>query len=360
MKLFTFASRPVQNATQIPHIRVETAHLIGPGKLRKNTEHLVFESAETRQIRLDIEGLRDVLTYGNVTATGEAVALLREHKISLAMLNSSGTRLWGQLSLDSSDRVLTKLLQLQVVNDDHWRLTCARDIVVEKLESTATALRHYQRQSKKLTSDVLHRIERAIQSAGTMETVDQLRGIEGQTAALWYAQLGRFLAPRWKFISRSRRPPRDAVNALLSLGYMQLYRRCAARLEASGYEASLGALHEFRPGRLSLACDMMEPLRIPAVDRWVYAICQQGIVHPEDFVESNEFGVRLKKEKLPAILGRFEESWHQGMFRQILDDRVVKLRQSFKDSVSNQTNQMASQLTKQLLETAEGSGEYIP
>ena len=92
------------------------------------------------------------------------------------------------------------------------------------------------------------------------------RQCNGVTAAL---RCGQLLRPPWRFVQRVRRPPTDPVNALLSLGYTWVLTRTVARCEAAGLEVNLGGLHDYRPGRPSLACDLMEPLRVPAVDRWV-------------------------------------------------------------------------------------------
>lgn len=97
------------------------------------------------------------------------------------------------------------------------------------------------------------------------------------------------------------------MNALLSLGYTWLLTRVNARAEAAGYEIYLGGLHEYRPGRPSLGCDLIEPLRVPAVDRWVVATCGQGELSPHDFRSEEAGGFRLH----PAAFGRTLVSWER-------------------------------------------------
>ena len=104
---------------------------------------------------------------------------------------------------------------------------------------------------------------------------------------------------------------------------MQLHRRAVVRIEARGYESGLGALHEFRPGRPSMACDIMEPLRIPVVDRWVLAACAQGIVKKSDFETLESGAVMLAKGRIGNVLTRLEEHWHQGNFEQILEQHEL-------------------------------------
>jgi len=353
MKFFNLGIRPKQNPGQIPHVRAATAHLIGPGKLRCQAEHLVFETEGSKQIRLDIEGLKDVLAFGNVSFTADAIRLLHHHGITLSLLNRYGTYLCGSLAQDSSDRALTLLLQFQAYEDTVWQLAYARQTVIDKLASAQASLRHYQRQGKKLTPSIIQQFDLSLESARSASSVEQLRGVEGHAASLWFGEYGKLFGTRWKFDNRNRRPPRDPINSLLSLGYMQLYRRCVSRLEASGYEASLGALHEFRPGRMSLACDLMEPLRIPVVDRWVVGICQQSMVKPHDFDTTAENGVRLKADRLGDILGRFEQWWHQGLFCHILDQQVARFRDSLRERVSSDTSRAAAYLKLQASQSAQ-------
>ena len=97
----------------------------------------------------------------------------------------------------------------------------------------------------------------------------------GRSLCPWFEFFGKLLLPPWQLSRRVRRPPTDPVNALLSLGYTLLLQRTLAACEAVGLDAALGSLHEYHPGRPSLACDLMEPLRVPAVDRWVIALCNQ-------------------------------------------------------------------------------------
>jgi len=116
--------------------------------------------------------------------------------------------------------------------------------------------------------------------------------------------------PPWAFKRRVRRPPTDPVNALLSLGYTFLLTRIVARCEAVGLETALGALHDYHPGRPSLACDLIEPLRVPVVDRWVLAVCNQQRLKPESFLTTKS-GVKLEPGVFPSVLGWWEEHWAQ-------------------------------------------------
>ena len=158
---------------------------------------------------------------------------------------------------------------------------------------------------------LLNRLKTFEEQAAGAKNLDVLRGVEGAASAAWFVLLGALLRPPWQFTQRRRRPPTDPVNALLSLGYTWLLARTVARCEAAGLEVNLGGLHEYRPGRPSLACDVMEPLRVPAVDRWVVGLCNGGQLRTADFVAENG-GVRLHSDAFGRILTTWQTHWTDG------------------------------------------------
>ncbi len=350
MRIFDFSNR-LQNAhKQIPHVRAGVIHLIGPGRLQVRDGHLLFDSKAAGCIRIDSAGLEQVLAYGNLTLTTPAIFLCRQQGIHLSILDQYGQQVLGQFISDQSNRSLTRLLQLTAYNDSVWQLSMARHVVAAKINSASAAVRHYQRQGKNGNGELIHVFKEASQSAMTAQNVDELRGIEGAAAAKWYATLASWLPRRWDFSGRNRRPPKDPVNALLSLGYTQVYQRVTARLEASGYEGSLGALHEFRSGRMSLACDLMEPMRIVAVDRWIIAMIRQGICRPEHFeIRQHKYdrggeGCFLKADYLEKTLARFESHWQRIRMPHVVDDAMNQLRISLKENVKDATGRVQKSL----------------
>ncbi len=363
MKKFRFSLRPLQNNTQVPQVAVGVVHLTGAGRLRVEKEHFVFAADGKRQIRIDADGLTEIIAYDEVTATTSAMRLAHQRGVMISWCSRHGTFLVGRLAVETADRSLTRLLQYNAWEDSFWQTNVAREIVAEKIESVRSATRHYQRQGKQIEKNAIANLDQAIEATGCA-AVDQLRGIEGRVAAAWYRRMEKWLPKQWSMAGRTRRPPRDPVNALLSLGYMHLYRRCVARIEAAGFEPALGALHEFRPGRMSMACDIMEPLRIPVVDRFVLSMITRRMVRLTDFqTDTSDQGVRLKSEKLGDVLGRLEEHWHQGLFVQHLDIAMKRWSTSIRERVSEKTSRASTYLKRQAMKNARTSGKsetYAP
>jgi CRISP-associated protein Cas1 len=292
---------------RVSSVCTPVAHVVGPGKLKLVNGQLAFSAPEAEPLRLDPQALRTVLCYGPVGVSDEAVAVLFRHDVDVAWLTPAGTRCRGRLVRSDPSKAGLRLVQHRAFADAAWRRQWACWVVEAKIGSQLLAVRHYQRHGCGDAGAVVRRLQEA-QGACAAATVEALRGIEGGASAAWFGLLGRLLVAPWTFMQRVRRPPTDPVNALLSLGYTWLLARVVARCEAAGLEVYLGGLHEFRPGRPSLACDLMEPLRVPVVDRWVLGLCNEGRATPAAFMEQDG-GVRLQPEWFGRILADWEKAW---------------------------------------------------
>jgi CRISPR-associated protein Cas1 len=291
---------------RVTAVATPVAHLVGPGKLKVVNEQLAYTTRETGPLRLDPRSLRAVYCYGPVGVTDEALQVLFAHEVEVAWLTPAGTRCRGRLVRADPSRAGLRLLQHLVLGTVPHRLTWARQVVIGKVQSQLEAARHHQRHGIAAAAEVIRQLQDARAQCEAATVVDSLRGLEGTASAAWFGLLGQVLGEPWNFVKRTRRPPTDPVNALLSLGYTWLLSRTVASLDAAGLEVYLGGLHEYRAGRPSLACDVMEPLRVPAVDRWVVRCCREKVLSPTDFVTENG-GVRLQ----PGIFGRTLQSWEE-------------------------------------------------
>lgn len=323
---------------RITSVATPVAHLVGPGKLKVVNGQLAYATREQPPLRLDPAALRAIYCYGAVGVTDEAMQTLFHHEVEVSWLTPAGTRCRGRLVRSDPSRTTLRLLQHRAFAVPERQREWATRVVAAKIDSQTHAARHYQRQGCAAAGNVLRQLA-AVRQQCEAATLEQVRGLEGAGSAAWFGLLGEILVAPWQFTQRTRRPPRDRVNALLSLGYTWLLARTVARCEALGLEVNVGALHEYRPGRPSLACDLMEPLRVPAVDRWVVALCNQGQVAWDDF-QVEEEGVRLQPGRFPAILHLWEVHWHEQEQEAALDawfaEFVAWLRQGQPNGTSEE------------------------
>lgn len=309
---------------RITSIATPIAHLVGPGKLKVINGHLAFSTGKGTPLRLDPKSLTVVFCYGRVGVSDEAMRSLFHHDVEVAWLTPAGQHCRGRLVRSDASSTSLRLKQYHVFLDDALKREIARDLVLKKVASQVVALRHYQRQGHPETSNILRQLKRFHKQAVDARDLEVLRGVEGAASAAWLGFFGKLLLPPWRFTTRVRRPPTDPVNALLSLGYTLLLNRTIARCEALGLEIALGALHEFRPGRPSLACDLIEPLRVPAVDRWVVRLCNEQRLRPADFCEKGG-GVRLHPNILPRVLGDWETNWYKCDHERLMEGVVLRM-----------------------------------
>lgn len=286
-------------------------HLVGPGKLRVLAGRLTYSRPGKSAVRLDPRRLRALFCYGGITLTDEALRLLLRHHVELALLDSRTARCRGRVVGPRDSAAELRRRQHRAAADPAATLALARRIVLEKLQTQIAAARHYQRQGDSQAGRVVGQLKELRRRAETESGLDPLRGLEGAAARAWYQLLAGRFTPPWSFPGRKRRPPTDPVNALLSLASTFLHTRLVAAIQARGLEPTLGSLHAWRPGRASLACDLMEPLRADLVDRWVVATCNRKLVLPEHF-QAGDPGVRLHAEQFGRVLHSWETQCHAG------------------------------------------------
>lgn len=331
-------------AAPIPMLAAVIAHLEGPGAVRLENNRLTFASTraepdvQARQVRLELDRLEILVCYGAVQFSTEAMAALLEKRIDVALLNASGTSLRGWITAPDSVRPLERIRQCSVVLDPQKRLLLARQIVADKIRSQIGGARHYQRHGFGRATDILARLAPFVERAEAAAEIRQLLGIEGAASAVWFELFAALVRKPFQFPKRARRPPTDPVNALLSLGYTLLLSRIEARLAALGFDAAIGILHELRPGRPSLACDHLEPLRVPAVDRWVLRVLNEGRLALIDFEAADNGGLRLTKQRFPKTVAGWESFWLELRGSDMLDEQLRRFRKMVSDLAGAATN----------------------
>jgi len=202
-----------------------------------------------------------------------------------------------------------------VADDPARSLELARAMVVGKVANARGFLLHARRDAtearKPAFAQVCERLALHLRALSRATSVDEVRGLEGMAARDYFSVFSLLVKRHeeaFRFGGRSRRPPRDRINALLSFGYALLMQDCAAALAGVGMDPAVGFLHEERPGRLSLALDLMEEFRVPLVDRFVLSLVNRGQLAPEDFLEEPNGAWRLTDAGRKTFLTAWQEN----------------------------------------------------
>lgn len=264
---------------------------------------LLIEAGDNRTT-LRLDEISHVGLHGGARATIPCLHALVRHGVPVAFFTRSGYLL-GQIVDTSRDVSSTRRAQYAVADDQRRSIVVARTLVEAKLRSTARAAHRRFGAGAPVTRT----LDRAVKSAARCDNAASLRGIEGAAAAAWYAawpDIFKDCDPLFRFDGRTRRPPRDAVNALLSYLYAVTTGTAAAAANTAGLDQNVGFYHVERAGRPALALDLVEPLRPGLVDTAVIAAVRNHEFSLACFESPLDGGVRLTADGRRRALGVLE------------------------------------------------------
>jgi CRISPR-associated protein Cas1 len=250
----------------------------------------VLQVREKRELvqEIRLREISHVSAFGNVTVTAGAVQALCESDRPIAYFSIGGW-FYGLTQGLGLRNVFLRQEQFRKADDAAFCLRLAREIVAGKIRNQRTMLQRNHIEPPARAIEALKRLARQALQAGA---VDSLLGIEGSAAHYYFANFGGMVkaeddagAPAFDFTSRNRRPPRDPVNALLSLGYSLLARDLTITCHAVGFDPFVGFYHQPRFGRPALALDLMEGFRPLIVDSAAITAINTRMVTSDDFIQ---------------------------------------------------------------------------
>lgn len=282
--------------------------------LRLDNDTLRVEVERESRLRVPLHHLTAVVCFGHIGLSAPLMHRLAESGIALVLLDNNG-RFKARLEGAVSGNVLLRQAQFHRVEDAAFTLDMARACVAGKIKNSRQVVQRGAREAKsdaeastlaRLTNDLAASL-RALPAASSL---DQLRGLEGEAARQYFGGLSLLIRPelRTSFAmdGRTRRPPRDRFNALLSFLYAMWMNDCRSALEASGLDPQVGFLHALRPGRAALALDLMEEFR-PWADRLALTLINRGQLTERDFVLREGGGVSLQPDARKAVVVAYQE-----------------------------------------------------
>lgn len=256
-------------------------------------DNRIYVEVEGRTVKeVPLAQARAITLYGGVQISTAAMHACLENRIDVAWFSPSG-RFLGRLEGLSASGVDARRGQYRLFDNMTVRVSLVREILRAKIHNQRVLLMR----NGAAAENAVERLADLRNATGTAGDLDSLRGIEGAAAAAYFASFGGMLQPAesdaFNFDGRNRRPPRDPVNALLSLAYGALVKEMTGILQMIGLDPHLGFLHAPRYGRPALALDMMEEFRPLIADSVVISLLNRRELTPSDFVRTTR-GVWLK------------------------------------------------------------------
>lgn len=299
-------------------------------ELEADGEALVFRENGERIGTVPLAPLSRVYLRGDVRLQSSLLGKLGERGIGVIILSgrkAEPTMLMARPHNDASKRIAQYRLSLE----EGFCLAFARDTVKRKLMAQRdflAARREHDLEHRYELTLALRKLDAVLPQVHEKTNIASLRGVEGAGAAAYFEGLGAIAPPRLNFHQRNRRPPRDPLNALLSLGYTLLHSEAVLALYGAGLDPFIGFYHQLDFGRESLACDVVEPLRVE-VDQFALDLFRKDILRVEDF-STTESGCLLGKNGR----AKFYQAW---------DAFAEKLRKCLGEQVENISTQLTPQ-----------------
>jgi CRISP-associated protein Cas1 len=297
-------------------------YLQEPGShVGKRSEHLIVRKDGQEIQRTPIAAIRQVVVFGNVQLSTQALECLANLDVPVVYLTGYG-KFVAALMPAPTKNVKLRVNQIQLFSDPQKALALSKAVVKAKINNQRTLLMRSLRSralDEPSTNDNIRGSDEpaAQEMAELLGRVDRvcdpvvLLGTEGQAAALYFSQFGRMLkafAPgrEFDFKTRNRRPPRDPVNALLSFAYAMLLKDCFSALCTVGFDPYFGFYHASRHGKPSLALDLMEEFRAVIADSVVLTLINNGTLRPKDFLAWRE-ACQLTEEGRERFFRAYEQ-----------------------------------------------------
>ena len=279
--------------------------------------------------RYPLHTLQTIVSFSYSGASPALMGACAERGIGLAFCTPRG-RFLARVCGESSGNVLLRREQYRIADDPRRSCEIARNMIFGKLSNSAASIQRTIRDHALRVSDcgldnAAHQIKELLPHV--LETLDMeaLRGLEGVGAAAYFGVFDCLLLNRkedFYFRGRNRRPPLDRVNAMLSFAYSLLAHDCASALESVGLDAYVGFLHRDRPGRESLALDLMEELRPCMADRFVLTLVNNRMVRPEDFQTQDSGAVLLTDDGRKKFLKAWQERKRDTLTHPYLNEKM--------------------------------------
>ena len=295
--------------------------------LGKDGDTVAVRVEKETRLRLPLHTLEGIICFGDVGCSPFLMGACGEHTVGLSFLTENG-RFLARVQGEVRGNVLLRRQQYRFADDAVLSEEAARNIVAAKVANSRIVLQRAARE-KPASSEVLDKavstLARILEQLSRPLATEVVRGLEGEAARTYFSVFNAMISGEpgeFVFKGRSRRPPLDEVNAMLSFAYTLLVHECESACEAVGLDPAVGFLHADRPGRASLALDLMEEFRAPLADRLVLALINRRQVDLRGFRKTESGAVLMDDETRKELIGAWQAKKREEVKHPFLDETV--------------------------------------
>lgn len=292
-------------------------------------ENVVANREKVVAARYPLHTLSAIITFSYSGASPALMGACAQRGISLSFCSPRGKFL-ARVTGESNGNVLLRRTQYRIADDPVQSCVLARNMIFGKIHNARWSIQRTRRDHSLRVDDarlgeVSEQLKDVLPQVLCQEDLDSLRGLEGAAATAYFGVFDQLILGNkavFHFTTRSRRPPMDPVNALLSFAYSLLSHDCASSLESAGLDSYVGFLHRDRPGRSSLALDLMEELRPCIADRFVLSCINNRIFQKSDFDYRENGAVFLNEKGRRTFLQRWQERKKDTLTHPFLGEKI--------------------------------------
>ncbi len=304
---------------------LRTAYLLEQGlTLSRVGDRLAISREGLAVSEIPVHKLDQIILHGNSMVSTAALRLCGEAEVAVHFADWKG-QCWGALDSHRSSAVELHRLQHAHAADPDFPRAMARALVAAKIANSRVVLRRYLR-NHPLQHGEFHDLEIAAMQHGALaaDSLDAIRGHEGMAARIYFGALADMLPEEWGFAGRTRNPPTDPVNAMLSYGYAILFANIGTLIRRRGLDPHIGHLHALRDGHAALVSDFMEEFRAPVVDATVLQLVFMRRIHPAEFIreEGSDLPCRLSDDARKRLIHAIEAKLNAGMTHPVAGHRA--------------------------------------
>ena len=292
-------------------------------------ENVVVMEGGKERGRLPLHNLEGIVSFGYRGTSPALMGACAERQISLCYLTSQGKFL-ARVNGAVRGNVVLRDRQYQSVHDDAESLAIAKNCIIGKVYNARWVLEratrdHAMQVNVERLKYASAQLKASIKLIQVCQSREQLRGYEGEAASIYFGVFGELILQQKKdfcFRGRNKRPPMDNVNAMLSFVYTLLTNHIVSALETVGLDPCLGYLHTERPGRASLALDLIEEFRPVFADRFVLSLINKKIVNARDFQRKENGAVLMSDGLRKTILTEWQNKRKETLTHPFLKEKV--------------------------------------